>query len=193
MSEQLFLMADSIWMRTKDGDDTVRSIFDRHYSRQRYRDGRSPRLFVGPGFKIVLITPDARAIFIWRKFKDACIDERTSQPQAGVNCAVFRNEGPQKSSMLILAAEKFATDRWPGERLYTYVDARKVRPKRDPGRCFRRCGWEPCGHTKSGLLILEKWPDRDPEPDWPDELPELDWPRDARDPDFFNDLKREES
>jgi len=38
---------------------------------------------------------------------------------------------------------------------------------------------------------------RDPEPDWPDELPEprsmtIREAQDAWDPDFFNDLKRED-
>ena len=75
--------------------------------------------------------------------------------QTGVNCAVFRNEGEQLSSFLIGRAQKLARQRWPGERLYTYVDPRKTRHKRDPGRCFRRAGWRPCGETKGGLQILE--------------------------------------
>lgn len=154
--EQPRLLTDQIWVEVKDGDDTVRSIFDRHYSRQRYKDGRKPLLFCGSGFKRVLMTPDARAIFVWRKFKDDCVDERTGQQQQGVNCAVFRNEGNAKSSWLILEAEKIAERDFPGERLYTYVDAKKIRPKRDPGRCFIRAGWHRCGTTKSGLLVLEK-------------------------------------
>ena len=159
MSEQPMLLAstEGPWVELKDGDDTVRSIFDRHYSRQRYRDGRRPILFVGPGEKIVLMTADARAIFVWRKFVDDCIDGRSGQRQEGVNCAVFRREGgAAQASALILAAEEIAWSKWPSERFYTYGDARKVRPKRDPGRCFRRAGWRPCGYTKSGLLILEK-------------------------------------
>lgn len=149
MSEQPMLLATDVWVEVKDGDDTVRSIFDRHYSRQRYRDGRSPRLFVGPGKKMVLMTPDARAIFVWRKFK-------SDDGQQGVNCAVFRNEGGGRSSELILAAERLAWSRWPGERLYTCVDGRKVR-SRNPGYCFLSAGWHRCGITKHNrLVILEK-------------------------------------
>ena len=98
MSEQPYLIAQGTWIEVKDGDDTVRSIFDRHYSRQRYKDKRTPLLFMGPGYKRVLITPDARAIFGWKKFKDDCIDKRTGFRQQGVNCAVFRNEGGGGSS-----------------------------------------------------------------------------------------------
>lgn len=158
MPEQPMLLASGVWVEMKDGDDTVRSIFDRHYSRKRYRDGRRPALFVGPGYKIVLMTPDARAIFVWRKFKDDCIDERTGKPQQGINCAVFRRESgaTMLASVLILEAEKIALDKWPGERLYTYVDQKKVRAKCDPGRCFLRAGWRYCGWTKSGLRVLEK-------------------------------------
>lgn len=80
------------WVHLKDGDDSVRAIFDHHYSRRRYRDGRRRPLFVGPGHKVVLMTPEASAIFVWRKFRDKCVDARTGRPQAGVNCAVFRRE-----------------------------------------------------------------------------------------------------
>lgn len=141
-----------LWVEVKDGNDTARSLFDRHYTRHRYSDGRKPLLFVGPGEKMVLISPDAMAVFAWRKF-------RSDNGQIGVNCAIFRNESAIKSSDLIRAACVLAWERWPGERLYTYVNSRKIRKKRDPGRCFRRAGWIPCGVTKvHGLLILECLP-----------------------------------
>ncbi len=100
---------------------------------------------------MVLITADARALFVWRKFiSDA--------DEAGVNCAVFRNEGTEsgRSSELIKCADSIAWQRWPGERLYTYVDPAKIRHKRDPGRCFIRAGYHRCGTTKTGKLIFEK-------------------------------------
>ena len=88
------------------------------------RTYRNRRLFVGPGEKLVLLSRDAQALFVWRKFL-------SRDGQTGVNCALFRNEGAYcgevKSSRLILAAEVWAWARWPGERLYTYVDARRVR------------------------------------------------------------------
>lgn len=137
-----------VWIEVKDGDDTARSIFDGHYSRRRYADGRKPLLFVGPGEKMVLVSPDALALFIWRKFI-------SDDDQEGINCAVFRNEGPRLSSDLILDAERLAWERWPQERLYTYVNPRKIRSI-NPGCCFLKAGWNKCGLTKGGLIILQK-------------------------------------
>lgn len=150
MSTQPFLIADGPWVDVRDGNPTAMAIFKRHYTARKTR-----RLyqFVGPGEKMVLLTPDARALFVWRKFI-------SDTGERGVNCAVFRNEGSSagRSSDLILAAIEKAWARWPGERLYTYVDSLKVRHKRDPGRCFRRAGFRQCGVTKGGLLILEALP-----------------------------------
>lgn len=139
------------WMPAKDGDARARAIFDRHYSRHRYQDGRRPKLFCGPGGKIVLMTADCSALFVWRKFK-------SDDGQVGINCAIFRNEGAELSSMLILEAEQLAWARWPGERLYTYVDGRKIKSG-NPGYCFKLAGWRMCGVTKRHqLIILEKLP-----------------------------------
>lgn len=151
------LWTGSVWLPAKDGDPRAFAIMRRHYTYQAYQDGRraaggnyrNRRLFVGPGEKMVLMTADCDALFVWRKFKD-------DSGQTGVNCAVFRNEGPLLSSALILAAEQIALLRWPGERFYTYVDAKRVLSS-NPGWCFRCAGWRVCGRTKSrGLLILEK-------------------------------------
>ena len=101
---------------------------------------------------MVLLTPEHNALFVWRKFIDRC------PGQTGVNCAVFRNESSHRASDLIVAAEAIAWRRWPSERLYTYVNPKKIKPSRTPGRCFLRAGWMYCGVTGSGLLILEKRP-----------------------------------
>ena len=148
MSEQPFLIAESIWIEVRDANPTALSLFHRHYSFKPYRDDRTPLLFVGPGEKMVLLTPDARALFVWRKFL-------SSNKQEGVNCSVFRNEGPDRASDLIKAAMGFAWQRWPGERLYTYVNPRKIRST-NPGYCFLMAGWKRCGVTKwNRLIILE--------------------------------------
>lgn len=149
---QLRLAPLGEWISVRDGDPDARDIFDRHYSRRRYVDGRTPKKFIGPGSYICLILPTLDALFVWRKFIDDCVPRQT-----GVNCAVFRNESAYRSSDLILQAEKWVARKWPSERrLYTYVDTRKIRRKRDPGRCFLRAGWRACGKSKGGKLILEK-------------------------------------
>lgn len=150
MKRQLSLLVNDLWIEVKDGNDTARSIFDGHYSRYLYRDGRKPRLFVGPGFKMVLISPMADALFIWRKFLTA-----DAAGQEGVNCAAFRNEGGILSSILIRDAMRYAWIKWPGERLYTYVNSRKIKSP-NPGFCFKMAGWKFCGITKKRKLdILE--------------------------------------
>jgi hypothetical protein len=138
-----------VWVEVRDGNQAGQQLFSRHYSKYIYKDGRRPKLFVGPGSKMVLITQDGKALFVWRKFI-------SGSGESGVNCAVFRNEGGQQSSMLILEAEKLAWQRWPGERLYTYVNAKMVRSV-NPGYCFKKAGWKICGETKKRkLLIFEK-------------------------------------
>ena len=138
------------WVPVQDGDGRARALYHRHYSRRRYRDGRDPKLFVGPGEKIVLLGHDARALFVWRKFK-------SDDGQHGVNCAVFRNESPHRSSDMIREAMQIAWNRWPGERFYTYVNPRKVTSP-NPGYCFKCAGWQACGRSKRGLVILEAMP-----------------------------------
>jgi hypothetical protein len=150
LCEQLQLDTGAIFEQVRDGDHTVRCIFNRHYSRRHYADGRAPYLFVGPGQKMVLLTPDARAIFVWRKFI-------SDDNQSGINCAVFRNEGLIQSSDLIREAMRLAWLRWPGERFYTYVNPRAIRSI-NPGACFKFAGWRHCGQTKGGLVILEALP-----------------------------------
>lgn len=136
-----------LWWITKDGDEVCRALYDKHYSRRVYKDGRKPKLFVGPGEKVVLRTLEGTALFVWRRFRDA-------SGQQGVNCAVFRNESQHKSSLLIRQADAVADFCWPGLRHYTYVDARRVKSA-NPGCCFKAAGWRECGRTKGGLIILE--------------------------------------
>lgn len=158
MTEQPFLMiGDEIgWIQVLDGNLTAEALYRRHYSR-RSGERKKRGLIVGPDEKMVLLWPDARALFAWRK------ERHRKDSQAGVNCAVFRNEGPELSSTLIRAADDIAWERWPGERHFTFVDAQKTTRRRsakaEPGACFIHAGWRPCGTTKDrGLSILERLP-----------------------------------
>jgi hypothetical protein len=149
LSGQPFLFAAGPWVEVRDGNPTAQALYDRHYSRNRKAVGNAR--IVGPGWRIVLLTPCARALFVWRKFisKDA---------QDGVNCAIFRNEGAGLSSELIRSAMVIAWARWPGQRLYTYVNPRRVRSA-NPGCCFKAAGWRQCGITKTRkLLVFEAHP-----------------------------------
>lgn len=143
------VIAAETWSHSRDGDSYALAQFQRHYSYRAYADGRRRTLFVGPGEKMVLVATDA--LFVWRKFID-------NSGQQGVNCAVFRNEGPVRSSDLIRAAMGEAWVRWPGARLYTYVKASAIRST-NPGYCFLMAGWRREGRTKGGLAILATMPE----------------------------------
>lgn len=137
-----------LWWLTKDGDLDCLSLYERHYSAYRYADGRTRKLFVGPGEKVVLRTEAGDAMFVWRKFID-------DSGQDGINCAVFRNESRHLSSELIRQADAIADCIWPDSRHYTYVDSKKIASP-NPGFCFIKAGWKRCGMTKSGLIVLER-------------------------------------
>ena len=137
-----------LWWLTKDGDLDCLALYERHYSAYRYADGRRRKLFVGPGEKLVLRTLQGNAMFVWRKFID-------DSGQQGVNCAVFRNESEHLSSTLIRQADAIADAIWTDRRHYTYVKSEAVASK-NPGFCFLVAGWQRCGRTKGGLLILER-------------------------------------
>lgn len=146
-----------VWWLTKDGDRDVLALYERHYSAHQYRDGRERKLFCGPGEKLVLRTHAGDAGWVWRRFIDACIDQRTGKPQDGINCAVFRNESPYLSSDLIRQADSIADCVWPDRRHYTYVNPQRV-TSANAGYCFRVAGWKRCGTTKSGLIVMERLP-----------------------------------
>lgn len=135
------------WHQIRDGDLQALGLFKRHYSFYTYRDHRPRKKFVGPGEYMALITTDGDALFVWRKFID-------KSGQQGVNCAIFRNESKHLlSSQLIREAVELAQNRWPNERLYTYVNPYKIKST-NPGFCFKQAGWTKCGVTKKRKLII---------------------------------------
>lgn len=151
---------ESHWYGVSKFDPRAVGLYARHYSSKKGGKGVRDWLTRGitsPGESITLLTSDASALFVWLKQKYHGTD------QAGVNCAVFRNESSLLSSMLILEAETFACAKWPGERLFTYVDPEMI-SSRNPGYCFKMAGWslvrdpnhQPI-KTKRGLLIFEKF------------------------------------
>ena len=100
---------------------------------------------------MVLRTVRYDAMFAWR------LARFRQDRQAGIECSIFRNEGSIRSSDLIREAQDLAWGRWPGERLFTYIDPEAVRSP-NPGYCFKVCGWRTCGASRRGLLILERRP-----------------------------------
>ena len=139
-------LVDGHWLPIKDGDARGRAIFLRDYSAspaaRKLRDARGNYAqVIGPGEYAALLTVDCSALFVWRYEREEC----RLDGQVGVNCAVFRNEGGSLSSDLIREACEIAWQKWPGKRLFTFVDAAKTRRRRskraDPGACFIHAGW----------------------------------------------------
>lgn len=145
------LVGSDLWIPVKDGDPRARWLHRRHYSYRPYRDGRNPRLFVGPGEKLVMLTTDCLALWVWRRYI-------SDDGETGVNNADFRNEGPHRSSDLIRAADAVGWRKWPGARFYTYVDPGKVASP-NPGYCYKQAGWRFLRKTKRGLHVLEMYPE----------------------------------
>lgn len=132
-------------------DPRAIALYLRHYSARRYRDGRPRRQFCPPGEKMVLLTRDCDAVFVWHH---PVVARRSGE--VGVCCTLFRNEGAIRSSDLIREACDLAWRRWPGQRLFTDVADQKIRSV-NPGACFKFAGWRRCGRNASGqLTILER-------------------------------------
>lgn len=145
------------WSLTHRADPAARSIADRHYSRKTIGAAQ----FVPPGRCVVLLHPKALWVTSW-PFAEYV---KTHWAGAWV-CSAFRNEGAGLSSELIreaVAATRWAFGEPPSLGMVTFVNASKVRRKRDPGRCFLRAGFRPAGSTKGGLVALTLAPADMPE------------------------------
>ena len=65
----------------------------------------------------------------------------------------------RKTMTTLAEAVALAWYRWPGERLYTYVNPKRIKSD-NPGYCFKIAGWKVCGVTKvNKLVILELLPE----------------------------------
>lgn len=153
-------MTGSPWVRSSRFDRRALPLADRHYNRRKVG---SPQ-FVPPGRCLVLLTPDADAVWVtsWPLAEYV----RHAWPGAWV-CSIFRNESPQLASDLIRAAVAATLDQWPTPPdlgMVTFVNAGKVRHKRDPGRCFIRAGFKHIGYTAGGLVALQLLPEAMPAP-----------------------------
>lgn len=146
------------WSLSWRADPRAAALADRHYTRQ---SPGSPQ-FVPPGRCLVLTTPTALWVTSWP------FAEYVRHAWAGAwICSLFRNEGDALSSDLIRAAVAATRWQWPDVPdlgMVTFVDADKVRRKRDPGRCYLRAGFERVGETAGGLIALQMLPAAMPEP-----------------------------
>ena len=144
------------WLPIRDGDPRGFGLYMRHYSARKSRAGKphirfqkSGRRWMGNGEHIGLLTQDGTATFAWRK------QVYRKDGQTGVECSIFRNEGPLLSSCLIREAEKWAYRRWPNERLFSYclpTVARGGHRLIRWGQCFLEAGWLPVANDGDKML-----------------------------------------
>lgn len=151
-------MGEQSWHLSFRADPRALPLANAHYNRQSPDSAQ----FVPPGGCIVLLTEQADALWISSRPKATFVQHAWAG--AWMN-TTFRNESPCLSSLLILQAVAATRAAWPDVPslgMVTFVDAAKVRRKRDPGRCYRRAGFEHVGFTQGGLWAFQLLPDRMP-------------------------------
>ncbi len=146
------------WQPSNRFDPRSCVIADRHYNRRKIGSNQ----FVPPGRCVVLRHDDDA---LWTTSWPFAEYVRHAWPGAWIN-SLFRNESDRLSSELILEAVAHTRAVWepPALGMVTFVDDRKTRRKRDPGRCYRRAGFEHVGFTKGGLWAFQLKPDDMPDP-----------------------------
>jgi hypothetical protein len=153
------------WRLSWRADPAARVVADRHYNRQAV--GAAP--FVPPGRCLVLRTADAGALWVTSWPLAEYVQHRWAG--AWVN-SLFRNERRDLYLSSELIREAVAATRWrwpitPTLGMVSFVDPEEVRHKRDPGRCYRKAGFELDGETDGGLLAWRLRPERMPQPSPP--------------------------
>lgn len=144
----------SPWRPSWRADPAARVIADRHYNRQAVGAAQ----FVPPGRCLVLRTEDRTAVWVtsWP------MAEYVQHMWAGAWMnSMFRKEGDGLASEMIRFAVAHTRATWPDVPelgMVTFVDASKVRRKRDPGRCYLRAGFRHVGFTAGGLHAFQMLP-----------------------------------
>jgi hypothetical protein len=151
-----------LWTLSHRADPRCVELADRHYSRQKI----GSKQFVPPGRCFVLYFRDKVGAACW--VTSWPFAEYVNHQWAGAwTNSFFRNESGILSSYLIRQA--IAATRWnwpevPDLGLVTFIDTKKVKKKRDFGRCYRKAGFKEVGYTKTlKLLALQLLPSEMPE------------------------------
>lgn len=149
------------WWLSNRADKRVLPLADRHYNRQK---PGTPQ-FIPPGRCLVLRTIDNQAV--WCTSWPFAQYVKHEWPGAWVNSLFRREAGPQASTLI---REAVAVTRWywptiPSLGMITFVDDKKVRHKRDPGRCYIKAGFKYVGLSEGGKLCFQLLPKDMPAPE----------------------------
>jgi hypothetical protein len=134
------------WLITDKGDQDCRRLADRHYSRQTI----GALQFTRNGQNLVFITADLKAV--WVTFRPTPGIAKRPDGLDAWECALFRNEGPVKSSLLIREAVLLSCALWgeiPQDGFITFIKEAAVATTLK-GYCYRRAGWRRVGQAKDG-------------------------------------------
>ena len=152
-----------MWVRSNRFDWQALPLADRHYNRQK---PGTPQ-FVPPGRCLVLKQHQSLWVTSWP------FAEYTKHAWAGafVN-SLFRKEGSEVASELIIAACAATRAEWPEMPelgMVSFIDpnevhSRKVRGRLCIGHSYFEAGFVHVGYTKSGLWTMQLYPERFPEP-----------------------------
>lgn len=149
------------WQLSWRADPVANAVAKRHYNCQSpYSDQ-----WVKPGPCLCFRTPEGGAI--WSS--SAPFAEYTQHAWAGAwENSTFRNERRDLYLSSDLILEGVAATLWfwptpPALGMVTMVDPALTKRKRDPGRCYRRAGFEHVGFTQGGLYVFQLVPEAMPE------------------------------
>jgi hypothetical protein len=151
-------VSDSWWAESYRADRRSCAIADRHYNRGKIGSAQ----FVPPGRCFVLRHDDDALWTTSWPFAEYVLHAWAG---AWVN-SMFRNESERLSSELILEAVAHTRAHWPDVPelgMISFVDGNKIRHKRDPGRCYRKAGFDHVGFTRGGLYAFQLLPADMPE------------------------------
>jgi len=157
------------WHVSHRYDPPANALAKQHYTCQSPDSDQ----YIAPGTYVALVIPGS-AVWVTLKQKPEYVDH--AWPGAWLN-SIFRNQrGPNDeppehlSSELIweaIAATRFYWDP-PEMGLITFINERKVKRKRDLGRCYRKVGFREVGRTKKkGHLVLQLLPEQMPPAEMP--------------------------
>lgn len=148
-----------LWRQTWAADPRAAAMADRHYSRQH----PGTREFAPPGYKVILVLPGYRALWV------------SQSPKPGIAradggsywyCSLFRNESGRLATVLIrqaIEATLWAWSHWdlPRDGFVTFINERKIQAPPDGkpyGWTFEDAGFAPLRRTKERDLLMLQLP-----------------------------------
>lgn len=145
-----------MWVLTTKFDPACCALANRHYPATNGRRRIGSPQWLPPGRTVALRTPECDAAWgtVQQEYR------RDEWAGAWIN-TFFRNESEWLSSEMILAALAVSRHQLgePDEKgVVTFIDTTAIRRKRDPGRCYRKAGFEIHSRTNINDYLVLRLP-----------------------------------